>query len=148
MNKILVKQAEELLECEDKLSAICNVSALLKQEIDNINWVGFYFYKKGKLVLGPFQGKPACTEIAIGKGVCGTAYQKKMLLNVNDVTRFEGHIVCDPESCSELVAPLMYNGKIFGVLDCDAPIFRRFGSEEEETFEAVAELVAKKLADN
>ena len=148
MNELLIKQAEELLKCEDKMAAICNITALLKMETENINWVGFYFFKKGKLVLGPFQGKPACTEIPIGKGVCGTSYQKKMLLNINDVTRFDGHIACDPDSCSELVVPLIYENRIFGVLDCDAPIYRRFGVEEEENFEAVANLVAKKLADN
>jgi len=147
MNEMLVKQVEELLKEEDKLSAICNVTAAIYQELGDVNWVGYYFYKHGKLQLGPFQGKPACTSIELGKGVCGTAYEKKMLLNINDVTRFEGHIACDPDSCSELVAPLIYDGRIYGVLDIDSPSYRRFGTNEEETIEAIATLISKKLAD-
>jgi len=146
MNEILVNQVKEFLETEDTLSALCNISAAIKLETDRINWAGFYLFKNGKLSLGPFQGKPACSSIDIGKGVCGTAYEKKMLLNINDVTRFEGHIVCDPDSCSELVAPLMYDNKIFGVLDIDSQEYRRFGVDEEETFEAIATLVARKFA--
>ena len=146
MNTILINQVQELLNYPDKLASLCNVTAAIKQSLSSINWVGFYFYKNGKLVLGPFQGKSACYDIPIGKGVCGTAYEKKMLLNINDVSRFDGHIVCDPDSCSELVVPLICDDKIYGVIDCDAPIYRRFGIEEEETFEAIAALVSKKLA--
>ena len=147
MNKLLVKQVKELLSEEDKLSALSNVTAAIYQNLDRINWVGYYFYKNKQLKLGPFQGKPACTTIPIGKGVCGTAYEKKMLLNINDVSRFDGHIACDPDSCSELVTPLIHEGKIFGVLDIDSPEYRRFGVEEEETMEAIAALISKKLAE-
>ena len=148
MNEVLVKQIRELLKEEDKLSALCNVTAAIYENVSDINWAGYYFYKNGKLQLGPFQGRVACTSIELGKGVCGTAYEKKMLLNINDVTRFDGHIACDPLSRSELVAPLIHEGRIFGVLDIDSPDYRRFGVEEEETFEAIAALVAKKLADD
>ncbi|MBQ3420040.1 MAG: GAF domain-containing protein [Erysipelotrichaceae bacterium] len=146
MNEILVKQIEELLKEEDKLSALCNVTAAIYQSMDNINWAGFYFYKNGKLQLGPFQGKVACTSIEVGKGVCGTSYSRKMLLNVQDVNEFDGHIACDPDSCSELVTPIIFENKIFGVLDIDSKIYRRFGIEEEETCEAITKLIGKKLA--
>lgn len=146
MNEILVRQANEFLQTEDTLSAICNITSLIYYNVDMLNWVGYYFYKNGKLVLGPFQGKVACSSIDIGKGVCGTAYQKKMLLNINDVTRFDGHIACDPDSRSELVVPLMYKNHIFGVLDIDSDQYRRFGSNEEDTMQAIADLISKKLA--
>lgn len=148
MKEILVKQAKEFLETEDTLSALCNITALLYQQLDMVNWVGYYFLKNGKLILGPFQGKVACSSIEIGKGVCGTGYQKKMLLNVNDVSKFEGHIVCDEDSCSELVVPLIYKNTIFGVIDIDSPVYRRFGTNEEETVEEIAKLISAKLAKN
>ena len=100
MDNLLIKQAKNFIDSEDTLSAMCNIIALLYEKLDIVNWVGYYLYKDGKLILGPFQGKTACSQIAIGKGVCGTSYQKRMLLNVFDVTRFDGHIVCDPDSCS------------------------------------------------
>lgn len=146
VNKVLIAQIEELLKEEDKLSSLCNVASAIFYNVENINWAGFYFYKNGKLQLGPFQGKVACTSIEIGKGVCGSAYKRKMLLNVNDVHKFAGHIACDPESNSELVVPLIYENKILGVLDIDSQFYRRFGNEEEETMEEIAKLVAKKLA--
>ena len=92
MDDILVAQAKELIDSEDLLSAMCNITALLYNEMDMVNWVGYYLYKNGELILGPFQGKVACSNIEIGKGVCGTSYQKRMLLNINDVTKFAGHI--------------------------------------------------------
>ena len=125
---------------------ILYVTAAIYQSMDNINWAGFYFYKNGKLQLGPFQGKVACTSIEVGKGVCGTSYSRKMLLNVQDVNEFDGHIACDPDSCSELVTPIIFENKIFGVLDIDSKIYRRFGIEEEETCEAITKLIGKKLA--
>ncbi len=146
MNEILVKQADEFLKSEDTLSALCNITALLYQQLEMVNWVGYYFYKNGKLILGPFQGKVACSSIPIGKGVCGTSYERKMLLNINDVTKFEGHIACDEDSCSELVVPLIYKNTIFGVIDIDSPVYRRFGTNEEETVEEIAKLISKKLA--
>ena len=146
MDDILVAQAKELIDSEDLLSAMCNITALLYNEMDMINWVGYYLYKNGELILGPFQGKVACSNIEIGKGVCGTSYQKRMLLNINDVTKFAGHIACDPDSCSELVVPIMYKNVIYGVIDIDSTVYRRFGSNEEETVEAIANLISAKIA--
>lgn len=146
MDDILVAQAKELIDSEDLLSAMCNITALLYNEMDMINWVGYYLYKNGELILGPFQGKVACSNIEIGKGVCGTSYQKRMLLNINDVTKFAGHIACDPDSCSELVVPIMYKNIIYGVIDIDSTVYRRFGSNEEETVEAIANLISAKIA--
>ncbi len=147
MNELLVQQITALANDSDKLSFICNVTAAIYQSTERINWAGFYFYKQGMLRLGPFQGKVACTEIPLGKGVCGTAFEKKMLLNIIDVHRFAGHIACDPDSNSEIVVPLIYNGKRMGVLDIDSPEYRRFDSDDEETFEEIAKIVSKKLAD-
>ncbi len=146
MDDILVAQAKELIDSEDLLSAMCNITALLYNEMDMVNWVGYYLYKNGELILGPFQGKVACSNIEIGKGVCGTSYQKRMLLNINDVTKFAGHIACDPDSCSELVVPIMYKNVIYGVIDIDSTVYRRFGSNEEETVEAIANLISTKIA--
>lgn len=146
MNQLLIKQTKEFLDSQDTLSALCNITALLYQELDMVNWVGYYLYKNGKLTLGPFQGKVACSEIEVGKGVCGVAYQKRMLLNINDVHKFEGHIACDADSNSELVVPIMFERNIYGVIDIDSPQFRRFGTIEEETISEIANLIAKKLS--
>ncbi len=148
MDNLLIKQAKNFIDLEDTLSAMCNIIALLYEKLDIVNWVGYYLYKDGKLILGPFQGKTACSEIAIGKGVCGTSYQKRMLLNVFDVTRFDGHIVCDPDSCSELVVPLIYENEIYGVIDIDSPVYRRFGTNEEDTIDTIAKMIAKKIYEN
>lgn len=145
MNQTLISQVEEVLKEDDKLASLCNVTALLNQLLVDINWVGFYFYKNDQLVLGPFQGKVACTKIPIGKGVCGTSYQNKLLLNIDNVHEFPGHIACDSDSNSELVVPLMYQGKILGVLDIDSPSFKRFSMDDEETMSEIAKLIAKKL---
>lgn len=148
MDNLLIKQAKNFIDSEDTLSAMCNIIALLYEKLDIVNWVGYYLYKDGKLILGPFQGKTACSQIAIGKGVCGTSYQKRMLLNVFDVTRFDGHIVCDPDSCSELVVPLIYENEIYGVIDIDSPVYRRFGTNEEDTIDTIAKMIAKKIYEN
>lgn len=145
MSNILIKQSEIILETKDKLSALCNLTALIYENYERINWVGFYFFKNGKLLLGPFQGKIACTEIEIGKGVCGTAFKKRQLLNVADVHRFEGHIACDSASNSEIVVPLICDQKIIGVLDIDSTDYRRFGYDDEDLFQNIADQVARKL---
>ena len=145
MSNILIKQSEIILETKDKLSAVCHLTALLYENYERINWIGFYFYKNGKLVLGPFQGKVACTEIEIGKGVCGTAFKKRQLLNVADVHRFEGHIACDSASNSEIVVPLIFDNKIIGVLDVDSTEYRRFGYDDEELFQSIADQVSRKM---
>lgn len=109
---------------------LANASALLWQELDGINWAGFYLAEGDLLVLGPFQGKPACIEIPFGKGVCGTAAQTDSTLVVDDVHTFPGHIACDGASNSEIVIPLHANGKVIGVLDIDSPLFSRFTPED------------------
>ena len=139
MNENLTTDLDTLLDnakalCSGETDRICclaNLSALIMQSMPRINWAGFYLMKQGELVLGPFQGKPACTHIALGKGVCGTAAQKNECLVVRDVQQFPGHIACDEASRSEIVVPLVYQSEVVGVLDIDAPIPDRFGSVEE-----------------
>lgn len=133
---------------KNNISMLSNAAALLNEKLDNINWVGFYLIDLKKLVLGPFQGKVACTEIAIGKGVCGTSYERKMLLNVSNVHEFPGHIACDSASNSELVIPLIYNGTQYGVLDIDSPILNRFGYEEEDILQQAADIISKCINEN
>lgn len=133
---------------KNNISMLSNATALLNEKLDNINWVGFYLIDSKKLVLGPFQGKVACTEIAIGKGVCGTSYERKMLLNVSNVHEFPGHIACDSASNSELVVPLIYNGTQYGVLDIDSPILNRFGYEEEDVLQQAADIISKCINEN
>lgn len=133
---------------KNNISMLSNATALLNEKLDNINWVGFYLIDSKKLVLGPFQGKVACTEIAIGKGVCGTSYERKMLLNVSNVHEFPGHIACDSASNSELVIPLIYNGTQYGVLDIDSPILNRFGYEEEDILQQAADIISKYINEN
>lgn len=145
MENLLIAQAKELLEDQHILSAISNISALIYQQLDFVNWAGFYFYKDDELILGPFQGKIACSNIKVGKGVCGVAFEKRMLLNVPDVHKFEGHIACDSDSCSELVVPLIYEGNIFGVIDVDSNEYYRFGSADEELISEIAMCVAEKI---
>ena len=129
--KDLVSQLKALTEGVPHLIAnLSNASALLYGFLPNISWAGFYLYDNGKLVLGPFQGKPACIEIEVGRGVCGTAVKKDELQLVPDVHEFPGHIACDPDSKSEIVIPIHKNGGIFGVLDIDAPIIGRFTEED------------------
>ena len=147
MNKVLVEQVKEILQEEDSLAALCNTSALLNQSLVDINWVGFYLYKNNQLVLGPFQGKVACTRIPVGKGVCGTSFENKLLLNIDNVHEFPGHIVCDTDSKSELVVPLIAKNKAIGVLDIDSPSYKRFSLDDEETMSEIAKMIAEKLVD-
>lgn len=130
---------------QNNISLLSNASALLNEFLDDINWVGFYLIDKDKLVLGPFQGKVACSEIAIGKGVCGTAYLNKALLNVDNVHDFPGHIACDSRSNSEIVIPLIYNGKQYGVLDIDSTSLSRFTYEDEVILQQAADIIAKNI---
>ena len=136
-NLSLPQTAAALLHGEaDPIANMANLSALIYQRTADINWAGFYIFKDGQLVLGPFQGKPACVRIAIGKGVCGTAAQTKKTVVVEDVHQFAGHIACDSASNSEIVVPILKkDGSLFGVLDIDSPIKSRFGAGEKEVFE-------------
>ncbi|AYO09363.1 GAF domain-containing protein [Vibrio campbellii] len=129
----LTKQAVALIESEkDYIANLANISALLFMELENLNWAGFYLTKGDELVLGPFQGKPACVRIPIGKGVCGTAAQTNSVQRVYDVHEFEGHIACDAASNSEIVIPFTINGEVAGVLDIDSPNIGRFNEIDEE----------------
>lgn len=128
-----------LLENErDWIANLSNTAALLASELTDINWVGFYLLKDGELVLGPFQGKPACVRIAIGKGVCGTAAQRRTSVVVPNVHEFPGHIACDTASNSELVVPLLRGNELVGVLDLDSPRFERFDDADRIGLESIA----------
>ncbi len=143
---LLAAQMRALAEgVENEISNLANGSALLYQTLDELNWAGFYFYRNGELQLGPFQGKTACTRIAMGKGVCGTAAQKDETVMVEDVHQFPGHIACDGASNSEIVIPLHKNGQLYGVLDIDSPVFARFGREEKAGLEEFARALEETL---
>ncbi|MCL1089346.1 GAF domain-containing protein [Shewanella profunda] len=132
----LNRQALALLEGEDDLvAAMANFSALLNDNLTELNWVGFYVMRGEQLVLGPFQGKVACTRIPLGKGVCGTAAYTNQTQRVADVHQFDGHIACDSASNSEIVVPVRANGKVVAVLDIDSPIFDRFDEDDQKGLE-------------
>jgi GAF domain-containing protein len=132
----LEAQARALLQGENDLIAnAANLSALLYQSLPELNWAGFYFLRGSQLVLGPFQGSPACVRIALGKGVCGTAAAKRETTVVPDVHQFPGHIACDSASNSEIVVPIINNDGVLGVLDLDSPILSRFDSDDAEGLE-------------
>ncbi|MGF1687866.1 GAF domain-containing protein [Photobacterium japonica] len=142
----LTKQAIALIDGEtDRIANMSNISALLAMELAEINWVGFYLLKGDELVLGPFQGKPACVRIPVGKGVCGTAMATLTVQRVEDVHAFEGHIACDAVSNSEIVIPLMIDGKPFGVLDIDSPILSRFSQYDEDGLVTLVAELQKRL---
>lgn len=129
----LTQQAIALIEDEtDLIANLANLSALLNMELNDINWVGFYLFKENELVLGPFQGNPACIRITIGKGVCGTAFSTNTVQRIDDVHQFSGHIACDAASNSEIVIPFYRNGKLAGVLDIDSPNIARFSEIDEK----------------
>lgn len=139
--------AESLIEGEDDVIAnLANVSALIFQSLDRINWAGFYLLKHEELVLGPFQGKPACLRIPIGKGVCGTVVQTRASQVVADVLQFPGHIACDPDSRSEIVIPIFYHGVIMGVLDIDSQDTGRFTQEDLVGLQQLVDILQKHLA--
>lgn len=121
-----------------EIANLANASALLWHTLPDINWVGFYRMEGGQLVLGPFQGKPACIEIPLGRGVCGTAAQQDQVLFVPDVHAFSGHIACDEASQSELVLPVHKGGKVYGVLDIDSPVKNRFSQADVEGLKKIA----------
>src|SRR5258708_1289931 len=140
----LVAQAKALIEGEtDLIANLPNVSPLIWQSLPHPNWGGFYLWKNDELVLGPFQGKPACVHIAYGKGVCGTAVARKATVIVEDIDQFPGHIVCDSASRSEIVVPLMRGGEVMGVLDVDSPQLARFDADDQTGLERLAQLVAE-----
>lgn len=142
----MIKQLQALIEDEsDQIANLSNASALLNQFLDRINWVGFYLSdpKSKELVLGPFQGLPACVRIKHGRGVCGTAVAKKETMVVPDVHQFPGHIACDSRSQSEIVVPMFKNGDIIGVLDIDSPEKNRFDEVDKQMLETFVEVLCK-----
>lgn len=134
--ELVKKQLHALIHDEkNQIANLSNASSLLNQFLDRINWVGFYLMEDGELVLGPFQGLPACVRIPVGKGVCGTAVQKAETLRVADVHQFPGHIACDAASQSEIVIPLVKGDQVIGVLDIDSPEKNRFDELDQEKLE-------------
>ena len=130
----------------DPIANAANTAAAIWQHMEGINWAGFYFRQGDTLVLGPFQGKPACVRIPLGQGVCGTAAARRETLVVPDVHAFPGHIACDGASNSEIVVPLVQRGEVIGVLDIDSPRFARFGAAEQELCERIAAAYIASLA--
>lgn len=146
---LLISQLSALVEgVPHRIANLANASALLMEALDNINWAGFYLMEEGRLVLGPFQGRPACIEIPVGKGVCGTAVEKDEILLVENVHDFPGHIACDSASNSEIVLPLHAGQKVVGVLDIDSPVFARFDEEDRKGLACFARIVEKMLEEN
>ncbi|MFF2483315.1 GAF domain-containing protein [Paenibacillus sp. NPDC058071] len=146
--ELLLKQLDSLIADEPSLLAnLANASALLGQFLEDINWVGFYLLEGEELVLGPFQGKPACTRITVDKGVCGTAVSRREAVLVDDVHQFPGHIACDSASNSELVIPIfLKDGGILGVLDIDSPSFARFDETDLIGLTAFAEILGQRVS--
>jgi GAF domain-containing protein len=142
----LARDLTALLSGErDLIANAANTAALIYGSLPDLNWAGFYLYKSGELVLGPFQGKPACVRIAMGKGVCGTAASRRETVLVEDVHAFPGHIACDSASNSELVIPLLRKGDLLGVLDLDSPKQARFGEPDARGLEALARIFVDSL---
>jgi len=142
----LVNQARALLANEpDRIAKAANFAALVFHGVPDLNWAGFYFYDGAELVVGPFQGKPACVRIAIGKGVCGTAAATRQSQLVPDVHAFAGHIACDSASNSEIVVPLIENHVLIGVWDVDSPTINRFDAEDLQGMEALANVYIASL---
>lgn len=142
----LIAQVKALTEgIPYPIANLANTAAAIWQALDRLNWAGFYLMQDGALVLGPFQGKPACIRIPVGKGVCGTAVQEKRTVRVEDVHQFPGHIACDCASNSEIVVPIYKNGEIYGVLDLDSPYFSRFTEEDQAGLEALMRVLEETL---
>lgn len=140
-------QAQALIEGERDVTAVlANLSSLLFYTLPDLNWAGFYLLKGDELVLGPFQGRPACYRIALDRGVCGAAVRLKRTQRVADVHQFPGHIACDSASNAELVVPIMVNDLVFGVLDLDSPRVGRFSESDEQLIEHVVKVVEDHLA--
>ena len=140
--KMLIEQVRALVSGVPHVTAnLANTSAAIWQAMEDINWAGFYLMKQGKLVLGPFQGKPACIEINVGRGVCGTAVAEEKTQLVYDVHQFPGHIACDSASNSELVVPIFKDGKVWGVLDIDSPTVGRFTEADKTGLEQLARIL-------
>lgn len=144
--QLVKKQLTALIEDESNMIAnLSNAAALLNQFLDRINWVGFYLVEGNELVLGPFQGLPACVRIPFGKGVCGSAVKERKTLRVEDVNQFPGHIACDSASQSEIVVPIIKNNEVIGVLDIDSPEINRFDEVDEIHLKEFVDALVKHL---
>ena len=140
----LTAQLRSLLEDErDVIANAANLSSLLYHSLPDLNWTGFYFLKGDELVLGPFQGKPACVRIGLGSGVCGTAAKRRETILVDNVHDFPGHIACDSASNSEIVVPIVVGGRLIGVLDLDSPSLSRFDDEDAAGLNDLVEIFVK-----
>ncbi|HPG42855.1 MAG TPA: GAF domain-containing protein [Acholeplasmataceae bacterium] len=141
---VLLETAKLLLaEQPNELAILSNASAFINDTIDNLNWAGFYLWDGKQLTVGPFQGKVACSTIALGKGVCGEAALKKQTLVIDDVLSHSNHIACDANSRSEIVVPIFIKGRLYGVLDVDAPVLNRFDQDLVVFFEEFVQLLVK-----
>ncbi len=143
----LAQQAEALLSTtSDRVANAANLSALIFQSLPQVNWAGFYFRDGDTLIVGPFQGKPACVLIPMGEGVCGTAAATRTVQRVADVHAFDGHIACDADSRSEIVIPLLADGEVFAVLDIDSPVSGRFDAQDQHGLEQLAAIYTRSVA--
>ena len=143
---LLQQQAEGILDTEPwYVAAMSNLSALIASSMEDLNWAGFYLIRDSRLTVGPFQGKPACIHIPIGKGVCGTAVQQDRTQVVPDVHAFPGHIACDSASASEIVIPIRSGGMVRAVLDIDSPMQNRFSAEDAAGLESLVRLIEEKI---
>lgn len=143
----LLEQTKSLIAGEpDLIANLANISALLYHNLADVNWAGFYLYKDDQLVLGPFQGLPACIRIPMGKGVCGTAAQTNTTQRIEDVHEFPGHIACDAASNSEIVIPIVVNETLLGVLDIDSPKLSRFNQDDEAGLTAIVAALVDELS--
>ena len=144
--KTAAMQLQSLIEDNEyEITALSNAAALIWELLDEINWAGFYLMRDGILILGPFQGKVACTRIPVGKGVCGTAVAQDCVQLVKNVHEFPGHIACDSASNSEIVLPLHRNGAVYGVLDIDSPVLARFTEEDRQGLGMLADVLEQNL---
>lgn len=144
--RYMIETTKAFLQGENNIIAnLSNISSIINLYMDTINWAGFYLMTDGELVLGPFQGKPACIRIPVGKGVCGTTAAKGVTVCVDNVHDFPGHIACDTASNSEIVIPIFKSGELFGVLDIDSPIHSRFADAEKTALEAVVKILEASL---
>lgn len=142
----LLAQARALVHGEaDRIANAANLSALVYHALPQLNWVGFYFYDGKELVVGPFQGLPACVRIPLSKGVCGAAASSRQTQRIEDVDAFPGHIACDSASRSELVVPLIHNDTLIGVFDIDSPVIARFDADDQLGLEAIAQVFVEAL---
>ena len=146
MNELMNQQLPLLIEDTDyEISILSNAAALLNESMNDVSWTGFYLYQNNELILGPFQGKVACTRIPLGKGVCGNSAADKKTYLVPNVHEFPGHIACDSASNSEIVIPILLDDQLYGVLDIDSTSFDRFTKEDQQNLEEFVNILAKRL---